>query len=234
MRKTLLRRGNGGPHGRSRGARRSSGFTLIELLVVIAIIAILAAILFPVFSRAREKARTAACQSNLHQMTLALKMYTNDWDEKLPRLFRYDGNVPVGPWRVQHCWCCPVCSGAIYPYTRNVQIFVCPSTDGKIGRGGHGSYGYHCWLSGRTLAQFDRPAQAPAFVDATCHWVNPWGCWVLWHRRPAGWRIAYDRHSDGCNIGFLDGHVKWLHKMKILDTSPASVWNPNNWYSRHR
>ena len=65
--------------------RRSSGFTLIELLVVIAIIAILAAILFPVFSRAREKARSAACQSNLKQLALAMRMYTNDWDERYIR-----------------------------------------------------------------------------------------------------------------------------------------------------
>lgn len=60
------------------------GFTLIELLVVIAIIAILAAILFPVFSRAREQARKAACLSNMKQIGLAFAMYTQDWDENLP------------------------------------------------------------------------------------------------------------------------------------------------------
>src|SRR5687767_6194063 len=76
---------------RKQGARnvpfRKSGFTLIELLVVIAIIAILAAILFPVFARARENARRASCQSNLKQVGLGFVQYTQDYDERYPMLF---------------------------------------------------------------------------------------------------------------------------------------------------
>ncbi len=96
------------------------GFTLIELLVVIAIIAILAAILFPVFARAREKARQASCQSNLKQLALGMMMYVQDYDEKFPVWNRYEGADlwPLAP------------PAAIFPYVKNVQIYECPSADG--------------------------------------------------------------------------------------------------------
>jgi prepilin-type N-terminal cleavage/methylation domain-containing protein/prepilin-type processing-associated H-X9-DG protein len=104
-------------------ARR--GFTLIELLVVIAIIAILAAILFPVFAQAREKARMAACQSNLKQMGSALMMYTQDYDEIYPGANpganTACADIPFrGGWRG---WI----GNLLQPYTKNTQIYICPS-----------------------------------------------------------------------------------------------------------
>src|SRR5690606_6779733 len=86
------------------GAKR--GFTLIELLVVIAIIAILAAILFPVFARARENARRASCQSNLKQIGLGLMQYTQDYDERLPAGFLTNTGVPYpdGVARTYQSW----------------------------------------------------------------------------------------------------------------------------------
>jgi len=111
------------------------GFTLIELLVVIAIIAILAAILFPVFAQAREKARQTVCLSNTKQIGLGLTMYVNDYDETFPRMD--DCIAPrtlpwlptavgcTGPYgqRINHYkwqyW--------IYPYVKNIDIFFCPS-----------------------------------------------------------------------------------------------------------
>ena len=100
----------------SRGSLRR-GFTLIELLVVIAIIAILAAILFPVFARARENARRASCQSNLKQIGLGILQYTQDYDEKLPSRVNYDDRLN---WR-----------DVIQPYVKSTQLFACPSNTGN-------------------------------------------------------------------------------------------------------
>src|SRR2546425_1045925 len=98
--------------------RRRNGFTLIELLVVIAIIAILAAILFPVFAQAREKARTAMCQSHLKQLGSALMMYVQDYDETLPwiQFLTYaDFGPPYGIIQLY------------YPYVKNNDILLCIS-----------------------------------------------------------------------------------------------------------
>jgi prepilin-type N-terminal cleavage/methylation domain-containing protein/prepilin-type processing-associated H-X9-DG protein len=103
-------------------SRRKHGFTLIELLVVIAIIAILAAILFPVFAQAREKARQATCVSNLKQINTAMMMYAQDYDEKVPQLWfaGRDANIPDVDhpvyWHV-----------TLQPYIKNYRLFICLS-----------------------------------------------------------------------------------------------------------
>ena len=100
------------------------GFTLIELLVVIAIISILAAILFPVFARARESARRASCASNLKQMGLAIVQYTQDYDETYPYLLEGNsGALKGGHFRKNF----PIWADSVFPYVKNYQIFFCPS-----------------------------------------------------------------------------------------------------------
>lgn len=164
------------------------GFTLIELLVVIAIIAILAAILFPVFARARENARRASCMSNLKQIGLGLLQYTQDYDEKLPRSWSgvdSDASKPVGDPSDRYKW-----MDAIYPYTKSIQLFNCPSDDlGTDLLGTHknsaysfrngyryGSYAMNhvysdfgaTWsVSGTSLATIEAPATTVWVADAS-------------------------------------------------------------------
>src|SRR5437870_8136292 len=104
----------------TRERRQHCGFTLIELLVVIAIIAILAAILFPVFAQVREKARMSACLSNMRQIGSALMMYAQDYDETFPRDFFMD-KEPIYVWK-----------NAIRSYLKSLDVLMCPSN--QIGR----------------------------------------------------------------------------------------------------
>jgi len=134
---------------------KKKAFTLIELLVVITIISILAAILFPVFARARENARRASCMSNLKQTSLGIMQYTQDYDERYPRWCDPDmvstdtsmpwhqfGVIPTGSDTVNILtW-----MDFIYPYVKNTQIFVCPSARAN-GQENAPSYGYSTGIS---------------------------------------------------------------------------------------
>src|SRR5919107_1459723 len=103
------------------GSRKPSGFTLIELLVVIAIIAILAAILFPVFAQAREKARQATCLSNMKQWSIGTKMYLSDYDETVVPCYVYTVHGVHLQW-----W-----SDLLDPYVKNDKVWHCPNWSEK-------------------------------------------------------------------------------------------------------
>src|ERR1051325_2644995 len=103
--------------------RARQGFTLIELLVVIAIIALLAAILFPVFSRARENARKSSCLNNCKQIGIGIAQYTQDYDEILPRQWNCANGNSVGGGACPNTrW-----MDTVYPYVKSTQVFTCPS-----------------------------------------------------------------------------------------------------------
>jgi len=129
---------------------RQSGFTLIELLVVIAIIAILAAILFPVFAKAREKARQTACLSNEKQIGLAIMQYVQDNDEVMPYGNDHSNAYPTGiGW-----------AGPVYPYTKSTAVFTCPddATTTTVANNFTVSYSYNRDFSGEPDAGMTKPS----------------------------------------------------------------------------
>jgi prepilin-type N-terminal cleavage/methylation domain-containing protein/prepilin-type processing-associated H-X9-DG protein len=165
-----------------RRAIQTGGFTLIELLVVIAIIAILAAILFPVFANAREKARQTACASNLKQMGLAAMMYIQDYDDTW---FPCEYQNPDGS--VQYWSLLKTASGSydltdslIQPYMKNTQVLKCPSFFAKPHYGDGDGYGYNWgWLGG----QYYDPTSTFYANDYT-YWNSPTYGWY-WYGSPA-------------------------------------------------
>ena len=188
---------------------RLRGFTLIELLVVIASIAILAAILFPVFAKAREKARQSSCGSNVKQIAVGQTMYVQDYDETFPDAY---GGSNASPWTsVWGAWLTRYAGtqkfdptlGAIYSYTKNSQLYLCPSNQAEYSVWGcsysmNGSVG-RLALSGIEDVAGTELMGEQICDDATGHYNDS----------------TFDRHNDGVNFGFVDGHTKWLHKSKV-------------------
>lgn len=204
---------------------RRRGFTLIELLVVIAIIAILAAILFPVFAKAREKARQASCLSNIKQLMLGVLSYTQDYDETLPSYRVVNALYPSvwydrdnGAVMDRHFW-----MEQIEPYVKNVQIFFCPS-QGSIGQGvtsGGKMFPNYCFngqASRQRLAVFSNASQKIIIGDLGLRDTTrtPPGYlenWFINTDPSPNWMQYFwwaEHHNGGGNYGFLDGHAKWL------------------------
>ena len=185
------------------------GFTLIELLVVIAIIAILAAILFPVFARAREKARQTSCLSNVKQIALALHMYAQDYDELLSTAWNSLDDAPDYFWY-----------DMIAPYIMNEQVFTCPSArTQRIGYGWNYPHAPYRLERGQTLslAEISYPAEFMIFGDSNpsrWRWLY---CGPHW---PDGihdeTNMVATRHNEGANFGFADGHAKWMRTTSVM------------------
>jgi prepilin-type N-terminal cleavage/methylation domain-containing protein/prepilin-type processing-associated H-X9-DG protein len=230
-------------------------FTLIELLVVIAIIAILAALLFPVFARAREQARRAACTSNLKQIALAFRMYADDYDSAWPFLTeRTSPSVAprtFGELQQEWFWL------PTQPYLKSMEVLHCPSDSVNNAQRGVGtelmsmqddprpprlSYGVNISLSGvvgtslaatgDTAVPF--PSQTALLADYVIWYFV---CPVETDRQGRRWSIiAYanairprdtfnpclfgqpgeERHAEGSNIAFMDGHVRHIQAGRFL------------------
>ena len=214
------------------------GFTLIELLVVIAIIALLAAILFPVFARARENARRTSCLSNLKQIGLGFVQYAQDYDEKLVIGNGNDGSTSGGnAWYTDRSvvgW-----AVLLQPYIKSTQVFQCPSEPTKAGidpTGGYTDYAYSDDIGGggnggatvkstplakftnvaNTIIAFDGPSDGGIYYGAAFftvdmnEYINRYQ-----NQSVAIYGAAARRHLEGCNYLFADGHAKWYRPEKI-------------------
>lgn len=216
------------------GVSGRAGFTLIELLVVIAIIALLAAILFPVFGRARENSRRSSCQSNLKQVGLGLAQYVHDYDDKFPLQ-----NSPA-KWQ-----------GNLQPYLANVQIFKCPSSPARDSSHlMHGHYGAAATVIRPDNGTIGPPLQvSQVHVAASTYLImdagtvnmaplnvyNPSGSGALYFPgtgpgsadnltgtiSKTDFEMLDDdfrdgRHFGGANMLYVDGHVKWLPSRTVV------------------
>lgn len=233
---------------------KKQAFTLIELLVVIAIIAILAAILFPVFAQAREKARQASCMSNCRQQGIGMLMYGQDYDEMFVPLYIEDytsGKVKYPQW-----------PKLLQPYIKNTEVVKCPSNPTGTGyqcdppgvppasvqncityglEGQYPGMGRNSCVPsvGFPMSAATEPASSIAFADVTTKGTRfagdrDTGYYLVFYppvsqsnpgcgNAPAAsgnYGLVARRHSDGANVTYFDGHVKWS-KTTALQTVPA-------------
>lgn len=227
---------------------KRKGFTLIELLVVLAIIAILAAILFPAFAKAREKGRQIVCLSNLRQIGTALMVYCNDYDGMYPACGGYAAPVPDAD---PSCWV-----HKLRPYTKNQAIFTCPSyrkvpasyIDPKV-QGFMMSYMTGEWKGdgrcypGLKFEQVIRPSEVYIATDGHCN-AHPGGPQDINGRDmftnykneqdyvkgpyafPTGFPFDTKRHLGGASYLFCDGHTKWVaHGGRVRYYPKKSVYD---------
>jgi prepilin-type N-terminal cleavage/methylation domain-containing protein/prepilin-type processing-associated H-X9-DG protein len=230
--------------------QRKNGFTLIELLVVIAIIAILAAILFPVFARARENARRTSCMSNLKQIGLGTMQYIQDYDERYVPAFQKvpgtndpatqtDPSMPGAQFYSRYgsaagyriSW-----MDLIFPYVKSIDLFKCPSYTRGLDNGHRNPpYGYnsvfysvsanytgvHPWLTSMHMSAVKRPAEIVMFLDFHFTWNNAAPNTVYGKRLESDPDHKYIfAHMGGTNIAFADGHAKWRTAQSLVSAIP--------------
>lgn len=209
---------------------RRAAFTLIELLTVIAIIAILAYMILPSLSRAREMARRTSCLSNMKQLGLGVMQYTQDYDERLPIAAVGSAGEGKGGWVYYSKFgsgstdpMFDPSQGAIYPYIKSKQVYVCPDDSNGQTFGNSYSINSCAVISGNTASGLVGSKSLVAFDQ-----IGETAKWMLFSEEKfykdttddgfqlIGTNPFSDRHTDGSVVLFADGHAKWLRRDKIV------------------
>ena len=222
--------------------RTNAGFTLIELLVVIAIIAILAAILFPIFLSAKEKARQVSCKGSMKQLGTALALYLSDNSDRMP-LNPYDcANDAFAPGAAANF------AVELYRYSKNRTLFWCPSampipdtgpqgvdwSFGKITKYSRISYMVNGIAVGKTISLCRHTGKTCFLRELmySCNqtWTRPrWdGSAVVhmaWKHSDAAWNSIYSSHFGGGNYLFCDGHIAHILPGYVPDDPNDPFWN---------
>jgi prepilin-type processing-associated H-X9-DG protein len=148
-------------------------------------------------------------------------MYAGDYKETTPPLGWLVFPTPQGPFGLTQCWFCPMCGPWVSNYVNDINVYQCPGATSFWGAGNHGGggYGFNCPANAIKTISAKTPSEVPSFADAYCHYINPdadrtsGGCGPCGYTVPCP-RVAWDRHHNGLNLVYLDGHASWINKNK--------------------
>ena len=226
---------------------KRSGFTLLEFLVVIACIAIVGAVIFPVFASHPERPRRNACLTNVKQLALGVMQYAQDYDERFPNsgfaVVKVKGNPPPAlTYRAEepaNGW-----YDAVYSYVKNSRIYYCPSDESKE-RIGYpapaqaeefaSSFTLNKWTAtGLETATVKNPAEFVLLAERNNETQAANGSYLFapwkWSKDAEGPQITQDlaltRHNSGSIVGFSDGHAKWFNPARITEMQTSGAFRP--------